>query len=235
MKIYVLMTKGQGKVICQDSVLVGNNILSEGYMEFVPQDNERVTVAVADGVGGNKGGDVASCMAVTGLRNGKFFLGTTLEHISRTIIDTNKDILDRSMADPGLEKMATTLTGIYMTPEQLLTFHVGNTRLCRLQGMYLRGLTQDTVDEGGRLTGCMGAAPNLINRLKVWDVTAEVKPGQDLILTSDGVHDHIPDEQMDEIMGMEGTKKEIMEQLEKTARDNGSIDDISIIWVSRKE
>ena len=235
MKIYVLMTKGEGKTICQDSVLVGNNILSEGYMEYIPKENERVTIAVADGVGGNKGGDVASCMAVTGLRDGKFFLGTTLEHISRTILETNQSILDRSMADPGLEKMATTLTGIHITPEQMFAFHIGNTRLCRLQGVYLRGLTQDTADEGGRLIGCMGADPALINRLKVWDITKEIKPGQDLILTSDGVHDPIQDEQLDEIMGMQGSKKEIMEQLEKTARENGSTDDISIIWISRKE
>lgn len=235
MKIHVLMTKGEGKTICQDSVLVGNNILSEGYMEYEPKENEGITIAVADGVGGNKGGDVASCMAVNGLRNGKFFLGTSVEHINRTIIDTNQSILDRSMADPGLEKMATTLTGIYMSNNQQIAFHVGNTRLSRLQGVYLRGLTQDTVDEGGRLMGCLGAAPALINRLKVWDVSGEIKPGQDLILTSDGVHDHIKDEQLDEIMEMEGTKKEIMEQLEKACRRNGSIDDISIIWVSRKE
>lgn len=235
MKIHVLMTKGEGKSICQDSVLLGNNILSEGYMEYEVKEKECITVAVADGVGGNKGGDVASCMAVNGLRNGKFFLGTSVEHISRTIHATNQKILDCSVQDPGLEKMATTLTGICILPNQQLAFHIGNTRLSRLQGLYLRGLTQDTVDESGRLVGCLGAAPGLINRLKVWDATPDIKPGQDLILTSDGVHDHIKDEQLDEIMEMEGTKKEIMERLEKVCRQNGSVDDISIIWVSRKE
>ena len=94
MKIYAYMTKGEGKVICQDCVLVGNNILSEGYLEYVPAENETVVVAVADGVGGNMAGEVASFLAVYGLKDARLFQGATIEHTGKVIKNINQSILN---------------------------------------------------------------------------------------------------------------------------------------------
>lgn len=236
MKIYALMTKGAGKVICQDSVLVGNNILSEGYLEYTPAEGENVVVAVADGVGGNKAGEVASFMAVYGLRNAKLFQGTTVEGVRKVISNANKNIIGLASSDPEkMGNMATTLTGIVIESGQQIVFHVGNTRLCKKNGIYLMPLTEAHEGPDGRLNACLGIKPELLNSLEVTDMADEIAENQDLVLTSDGVHDHISFVQKDDILKNGGTIKEIMQAMEATARANGSQDDISIIWVSKSE
>ena len=87
----------------------------------------------------------------------------------------------------------------------------------------------------GRLTNCMGIKPDLLSGLQVWDASAEIKPGQDLILTTDGIHDHIADDEMDDILQGTDNIRDILLAIEDKARENGSMDDISIVWVSKKE
>lgn len=235
MKIYALMTRGEGKSISQDSVLVGNNILSEGYFEYVPPEGESIVIAVADGVGGNKAGEVASFLAVNGLRSAKMYLGTSVERIRKVIQNTNQNILNISASNMNMDNMATTLTGICLTPEQQIAFHVGNTKLCRRNGIYLQPLTFAHEDAEGMLLNCMGMRAELLNNLQVWDATAEIKQGQDLVLTTDGIHDHIDDDEMDDILAGSENIRDILWMIEDKARANGSKDDISIVWVSKKE
>lgn len=235
MKIYALMTKGAEKSISQDSVLVGNNILSEGYLEYTVAEGESVVVAVADGVGGNKAGEVASFLAVNGVRNGKLFVHATVESVQKLIQNTNQNILNISANNMNMNNMATTLTGICIAPQQQIAFHIGNTRLCRRNGIYLQPLTIAHEDMQGRLTNCMGINPELLSGLQVWDASGEIKPGQDLILTTDGIHDHIPDDEMDDILQGTDNIRDILLAIEDKARENGSMDDISIVWVSKKE
>ena len=236
MKIYAYMTKGEGKVICQDCVLVGNNILSEGYLEYVPTENETVVVAVADGVGGNMAGEVASFLAVYGLKDARLFQGATIEHTGKVIKNINQSILNLAGSQPDrMGNMATTLTGIIHSPATKTVFHIGNTRICKKNGIYLMPLTEAHEGLDGRLNGCLGIKPELLSRLEIFDATEEIPEEQDLVLTTDGIHDHMDDVQLDEIFGSGGSIKEMMLRIEETARANGSKDDISIVWIARNE
>ena len=124
---------------------------------------------------------------------------------------------------------------LQMTPEQQIAFHVGNTKLCRRNGIYLQPLTFAHEDAEGMLLNCMGMRAELLNNLQVWDATAEIKQGQDLVLTTDGIHDHIDDDEMDDILAGSENIRDILWMIEDKARANGSKDDISIVWVSKKE
>ena len=58
MKVNVVVSKGIGKKICEDSVLLGHSVMSECDAEI--EVDLPTTICVADGVGGNLGGEIAS-------------------------------------------------------------------------------------------------------------------------------------------------------------------------------
>ena len=58
MKVLIYSEKGYKKAICEDAALLNERIISDSFSET--QLNSRVLVAIADGVGGNAGGELAS-------------------------------------------------------------------------------------------------------------------------------------------------------------------------------
>ncbi len=58
MKICVYSKIGNGKSVCEDAAMVAGTIISDSYFEI--QTEQTRTVAIADGVGGNAGGECAS-------------------------------------------------------------------------------------------------------------------------------------------------------------------------------
>jgi PPM family protein phosphatase len=102
-------------------------------------------VAVADGVGGNVGGAVASSLVVDAV-------GAALQRPSpepcddrlATAVLVANEILGRAIAaDPSLSGMATTLTAVALEGDRLTVAHVGDTRAYLLRDGRLRRLTRD--------------------------------------------------------------------------------------------
>jgi len=104
---------------------------------------------LCDGMGGHSGGEVASCLAVTTLRD--YFA----EHwqddlpddevIKAGILQANQAIFDEneSEARSGSARMGTTLVIVLVADQQVVAAHVGDSRLYCLNR---QGLTQVTVD-----------------------------------------------------------------------------------------
>jgi len=102
--------------------------------------------AVADGMGGHSGGEVASSMAVKTLehafvnRDGDADIPKLLE---RAISECNKVIYDQSQKNPQLRGMGTTLTAAYVENDILHIGQVGDSRLYLYQDENLYQLTED--------------------------------------------------------------------------------------------
>ena len=81
--------------------------------------------AVADGMGGHKGGEVASQLAVEILehesREGTVALG-------QQIRDANAAVFDRSQSDTSVQGMGTTLTAVVIRDMVASFAHVGDSR-----------------------------------------------------------------------------------------------------------
>src|SRR5215207_8501494 len=96
--------------------------------------------AVADGMGGHKGGDVASQLALetieTGFRQGK-------GDLAQQIRDANAVVFDRSQSDSAVRGMGTTLTAVVVAGTSALIAHVGDSRAYLLRAGDLRQLTDD--------------------------------------------------------------------------------------------
>jgi serine/threonine protein phosphatase PrpC len=138
---------------------------NEDYVgSFAAGDARSVVIAaIADGVGGAKGGRVAAELAVRGFIEGCF--GTTVhtspkEIAIRSLESINRWIHTVGRVDPNLQGMACTFTGLVCNGRQAHVIHVGDSRLYRLRGDRLELLTTDHTDGPGQrhlLTRAVGA------------------------------------------------------------------------------
>jgi serine/threonine protein phosphatase PrpC len=112
-------------------------------------------IAVADGVGGAAGGEVASSVTITALASLDTDPVTEPQAALRAAADrADAAIRETVSRDPGLDGMSTTLTAILATDDALTLAHIGDSRAYRLRDGALTQLTHDhtlvqsLVDEG---------------------------------------------------------------------------------------
>lgn len=173
----------------------------------------RGLAAVADGMGGHAGGDVASRIAVDVLDDRTRDMGpdpgTTLTDAVRA---AHEAILRAARADPELEGMGTTLTALWAQEEQCIIAHVGDSRAYRWRDDALEQLTRDQtwvqeqVDAGALsserarthpfssiLTGALGIEDQ---DLEVQLLEPGCEPGDTFLLCSDGLNARLTDSEI---------------------------------------
>lgn len=245
MRAITYSEKGYKKTICEDAALLNEHITSDSFSET--QINSRVLVAIADGVGGNAGGELASRYVLN--QFDKFDVeDITAEKLQRFIENCNIGLLEYAKQFPGKENMATTLTGIILLPDTCFIFHVGNTRIYGLQGNYLKQFTKDQttyqwlLDRGqmeaadtcnkNEITYCLGGG-NLKYEVGICvNEYSLLNQCKRILLSSDGIHEYVStDELEDFILG--DINRETMQEIADKARSNGSDDDKTIIVIDR--
>src|SRR5271155_798775 len=111
-----------------------------------------VVAAIADGIGGAKGGRVAAETAVRGFLDGFCDLPETMEvrRAAATIVNSlNGWINSQGRHDPELAGMGCTFTALVLRGRVVHLLHVGDTRAYRMSADRLTCLTTDHVrDEG---------------------------------------------------------------------------------------
>ena len=150
-----------------------------------------VVAAVADGVGGAKGGRVAAEKAVRLFLDAQDELSPLLgvkANAVTALTAANRWLHTQANADPALLGMATTFTGLILRGRQIHVLHVGDSRLYRLRDGRLDRLTIDHVPPrsamSNKLTRALGAQPDI--RI---DYESEAARLHDrYLLCSDGVH-----------------------------------------------
>jgi serine/threonine protein phosphatase PrpC len=107
-------------------------------------------LAVADGMGGHAGGEVASSVALLVLaRRSAIFLDHEVDQDSSddlfnsSIEDIDEALKEASDEDPDLAGLGTTLTSLFIRNNQLALLHVGDSRLYRIQGATIEQLSID--------------------------------------------------------------------------------------------
>ncbi|HVB17081.1 MAG TPA: protein phosphatase 2C domain-containing protein, partial [Stellaceae bacterium] len=118
----------------------------------LPEPRRDVVAAIADGIGGAKGGRVAAETAVRGFLDGFCDLPETMEvrRASATIVNAlNGWIHSQGRHDPELTGMGCTFTALVLRGRVVHLLHVGDTRAYRMSGGRLTCLTADHVRESG--------------------------------------------------------------------------------------
>ena len=103
-------------------------------------------IAVADGMGGAAGGDIASSIAVgrlAALEGEGLGQDEALDRLKEAIADAHADIVERAHNDPELSGLGTTVTAILRSGSSLAMAHIGDSRGYLLRDGVLDQVTSD--------------------------------------------------------------------------------------------
>ena len=198
--------------------------------------------AVADGMGGHRGGNVASAMAVESLSTLDVSVVPDQAVLEAAVLLANSRIFERQLHDFSLSGMGTTLTALWEGDDFLLVAHVGDSRAYR----YRDGiLTQATTDHSlvgellrsGAITAEMARNypyRNIVTRAVgteqslLCEIYQMDKKNQDRwLLCSDGLTEYANYSELIHAMGL--PLEEAADILLNIALDGGGRDNITLI------
>jgi protein phosphatase len=201
--------------------------------------------AVADGMGGHLGGDVASSMVVDALENAEVEADQPLGPLVELIKKANQDILERGDADQGLKGMGTTLTAVVTDNDKLYLAHIGDSRAYLLRDGRLQRLTRDhtlveRMVEEGRLEPDQARhhpQRNILTRtlgndedVEVDDLTVDpIQPGDRVLLCTDGLSGMVDDEQIERVLVGESDPQRACDRLIELAIEAGGEDNVTVV------
>jgi serine/threonine protein phosphatase PrpC len=200
---------------------------------------------VADGMGGARAGELASRLAVDTFRE----LGPAPDEdgearLRRTILESNRRVLERAQNDPSTAGMGSTVTAALLDGDHVVLGHVGDSRAYLLRDGALQQLSHDhslvaELERAGRLTHeeaavhpqrsvitrALGAGPEL-------EVDTSIVQGRDgdvLLLCSDGLSGLLGDEAIARLIGGGGPLDEAVRRLVRAANDAGGDDNVTAV------
>jgi serine/threonine protein phosphatase PrpC len=205
--------------------------------------------AVADGMGGHAGGEVASKLAVDTISELSSDSGA-LEGFRASFLEANRRILSEASHSQTLKGMGTTLTAALLVKEDGLEYflvqNVGDSRVYLFHRGELQQITRDHTFVGellrsGSITEEQAAHHSqrhvLTKALGVEPVVDadvfKVMPteGDILLLCSDGLINHVKDAEIESILSGSNTLQEKADQLIESANLSGGTDNISVVLV----
>jgi protein phosphatase len=217
-------------------------------------------LALADGMGGHRAGEVASRMAadlvVAGLRAELFDNGSAARQHSpllaagRSIKQANRAIFEAAQGDATRQGMGTTLALAVFHGRKVVLGHIGDSRIYRLRDGRLELLTRDdsllrdqvelgvvSVHEAAHshnrslVTSALGATSDVDVHLRETDIAA----GDVLLLCSDGLSDLVDDGDIELIVAsLRANLALAARTLVQAAKDNGGYDNVSVILAKPK-
>ncbi|MEV5430339.1 PP2C family serine/threonine-protein phosphatase [Streptomyces sp. NPDC052701] len=195
-----------------------------------------LAVAVADGLGGHPGGDVASGLVARSLAS----VGAGLsdeEAVRGALHACNRAVYQAAGGESGeLLAMGTTVAGLVVLPGSALVFNVGDSRVFAASGGGLRQVSVDDsppLEPGRRTTSlvtqCLGGSP--VYRAVRPHVTAlPLAPGDRYLVCTDGVTDPLTTDVLDEVLREHDDGRAVFE-LWRAAVDAGGPDNITLAVV----
>jgi len=159
-------------------------------------ENKGVIAAVADGIGGHKGGREAAEYSVRGLLADYYATPDTwsVPHAIETVMTAlNRWVIAEAGRNAEMAGMATTLSALVLRGRRYYTAHIGDSRIYRMQGGRLAALTVDHVWEHPELRNVLSRAVGLDPRVLMDFADGELALNDRFLLVSDGVWGVLPD------------------------------------------
>jgi protein phosphatase len=226
----------------------------QGQEDFLLADRDLALFAVADGMGGHRGGEIASHLAVETLdRLAKERVDDeplTSEWFARAVQQANDALVARADEDSSLKGMGTTLCALALVQgdgyEALGVVNVGDSRLYLLKDGELEQITEDhslvaTLERQGRLTRAEAAVHpqrNIVTRAlgidtKVMVDSWEIAPvvGDRYLLCSDGLFNEIDDSRIGATLRRLADPDDAARELVRLANEAGGRDNITCVVV----
>jgi serine/threonine protein phosphatase PrpC len=201
----------------------------------LPQPRHDVVAAIADGIGGAKGGRVAAEMAVRGFLDGFCDLPETMEvrRAAANVVDAlNGWINALSKRDPNLAGMGCTFTALVLRGRIAHILHAGDTRAYRLGGDRLSCLTVDHVrEDGSGRSSVLTRALGVEAEVRLDYATQPLARHDRLLLCSDGVYGALANDAIADILRERSASDDTARALVSAALDAGSADNCTALVV----
>lgn len=223
---------------------------SLGYVNIPPGEKTLALhrghlYVVADGVGGAKGGEIASSMAVQTIIESYYTVpGTTVESALKNAVLRAHEQVRLESQKRDLHKMRTTVVCAVIRGATLTVAHLGDSRAYLLHEGELKQLTsdhslvQELVDtqelseeeasyhpEKHVITRALGTFADI----EVEVNTFTILPSDKVLLCSDGLHDELSQEEIQRVLVTHANPTDICSALVEEANLAGGKDNIGLI------
>ena len=224
---------------------------NQDYYDIVRLGPQQLLLVVCDGMGGAKSGNVVRRLgreAVVGVisrpvRSGRG--GREVGLIMRDAVSlANETVFEQSQISADFEGMGTTLVAAFLLPACAVIANVGDSRAYLMDGQGIRFVTVDhslveLMVRRGELTREQAKndpGKNVITRAVGTDAAVacdiyrmELKPGNALVLCSDGLSNLMADQEIlfEVVHGVQ--KEQCCQRLLEIAKNRGAPDNVTVI------
>ena len=227
---------------------------NEDSVTIVNNENKEFVLAIADGMGGHKAGEIASSIAIEHIINSFYSLETigtkddAIEWLRLIVKEINDKIFDYAKNNPESKGLGTTLVIAIKTEDYILYGNIGDSSGYVIKNGILHKVTKDHTYVGmlinsGKLTeenAKNHPGKNLLTRalgandpieIDIFDIDTSVKG---LFLCSDGLTNMVTVEQIEKILNSNLSIEEAVVKLIKKANSRGGTDNISIAYLKKE-
>lgn len=226
-----------------------------GLLRTVNQDDYYIDpdgrfFVVADGMGGHAGGQEASQLATEAIqvhldKHWQSVIPSD-ELLAQAIYEANEAILQDQQSHPERSDMGTTAVVVMFRKEEPWFAHVGDSRLYRLRDLKLEQITEDhtwvaramkagdITPEQARIHPWRHVLSQCLGRkdLQAVDVQPlDVKPGDRLLLCSDGLTEELADAAIASYLQPDINNEQAATKLVEAAKEKGGRDNITVVIV----
>jgi serine/threonine protein phosphatase PrpC len=208
-------------------------------------------IAVADGMGGHAGGEVASAIAINALAqllpvisDPEIDVDSREDLFLNITYEIDSQILEKSKQNPELAGMGTTLTALNISGDNVELLHIGDSRCYRYRDNKLEQLSydhtvmQELLDQGRLTPEEVFDHPqrSLLTQALMGDsgldpilVSYEIKANDQFLLCSDGLTNLLSDYEIGKIIESKNGN-DVITALITEVKAKGAPDNITIIW-----
>ena len=228
---------------------------NEDSVIILSNDEGSVLMAVADGMGGHRAGEVASSIAISSLSkrfNETFFKmnkASAVEWIKESVNEINGLIFKHTEENPDSKGMGTTLVLSIVTDDYILFGNIGDSSGFVMKDGKIHKVTKDhtlvnllldagelTVEEARNhpkkniLMNALGINDPI--EIDIFDCNLDV---DEILLCSDGLTTMITSEQIEKVLDGDGTLEDKVIKLIKKANNRGGNDNISVAYLVKSK
>ena len=220
---------------------------------YVSQVNENMALCIlADGMGGYKGGEIASSLATNSSKEYIEENFDKIEHSDEEIMNliksamdyANKAVYEKAKANEELEQMGTTLEICIIYNGKACIGHIGDSRIYRIRKNIIRRITTDhsyvekLVKDGTITREEAFYHPKKNMLMKALGCNESIEPdilvkefleNDIMLMCSDGLTNMLTEETIYDIV--QEQPETACENLVKRANENGGYDNISVILI----
>lgn len=242
MQIFYMTDTGKIRDHNEDNVIILNNNKNEFLL------------AVADGMGGHKAGEVASAIVINHLTEefyGMDSIGdkdSAIEFLRDIVTEMNNKIFEYTKENPDSKGMGTTFVCAIKTKDYLLYGNIGDSSGYVIKNKKMHKVTKDhTLVNLLVSTGELSAEEakyhprkNVLMRalgannpieIDIFDVEHNI---DGILLCSDGLTNMLTEEQIEKVLAEEKTAEDAVKKLINKANARGGNDNISVAYYKKE-